>query len=118
MHGINFRRTTGYVDPKVNELCRDVERGFDAIVDITVHKVQQVWNPPHNLQIPYFGGAKRLNSPSIVRCDRAKNLTEPTWPTLPGSADWDWIGDGQVRLNEVSGLVNGHRYDLTFMVVG
>lgn len=118
MRAINFRRTTGYDDSKVNELCRDVERGFDAIVDLTVYKMSLVWNPPHNIQIPYFGGAPRLTSPDIVRCERAKNLTNPTWPTIPGGADWDWVGNNQVRVNEVSGLVNGQKYDLVFMVMG
>jgi hypothetical protein len=117
MHG-NLRRSTGYEDGKVNALARDVQKGFDAIIDTSLHKFTIVWNPPHNLQVPFFGGDPRLSTPSIVRCDRARNLTEPLFLTTPGGCTWEWVGNNQVRLDEVSGLINGHQYELVFTVVG
>lgn len=118
MRQVNFRRTSGYDDAKVNALARDVERSFDAILDTTVHKFLIVWNPPHNMQVPLFGGTIRLNSPVDVRCVRARNLTDPLILTAPGSVVWEWIGDNQVRLDEASGLITGHEYELTFEAVG
>jgi len=117
MHG-QARRSTGYNDGKVNALARDVQRSFDAILDTTTHRVVLVWAPPHDLAIPFFGGDKRLSTPQTVRCDRAKDLTEPSWSTTPGGVSWDWRGGGQVHIYEVSGLIEGHNYELTFTVVG
>lgn len=118
MHGVNLRRSTGYDDPNVNAIARDVQKGFDAILDTTQHKFLVVWNPPHNLQIPFVGGDSRLSSPAIVRCDRARNLTDPLILTAPGGVVWEWVGNNQVRLDAVSGLIAGYQYELTFQVVG
>lgn len=118
MHGLNLRRSTGYDDPKANALARDVQKGFDGILDVTLHKFTIVWNPPHNMQVPFFGGDKRLSSPEIVRCDRARNLTDPLILTTPGGVTWEWVGNNQVRLDEVSGLITGHQYELVFTVGG
>lgn len=118
MRQVNLRRSTGYDDGKVNALARDVEKGFDAILDTSLHKFTIVWNPPHNLQVPLFGGTARLTSPDIVRCERAKNLSDPTILVTPGGVAWDWVGDNQVRLDAVSGLEPGYKYELTFEAVG
>jgi hypothetical protein len=111
-------KTTGYADPLVNSLARDVQSGFGAIVDLTVHKVSTVWNPPMTLAVPFFGGAPRVTSPAIVRCERGRNLTTPATLVLPGGCSWEWAGDGRVRIDDVDGLTVGDKYDLVFSAVG
>lgn len=118
MHGVNLERTTGYADPRTNALARAVQKGFDGILDLTLHKFTTVWNPPHNVQVPFFGGDPRLTSPELVRCERARNLTDPLILTTPGGVCWEWVGNNQIRIDEVSGLVNGHQYELVFTVIG
>ena len=113
-----LQNTNGYGDPKVNSLASDVQRGFDAIVDMSIHKVTAVWAPPMNLLVPFFGGALRLKSPDYVRCDRAKNLTDPTILVTPGTCAFDWIGNGQVRIDAAAGLTVGDKYELVFTAVG
>lgn len=117
MHG-SIRRGSGYEDGKVNALARDVQKCFDAILDVSLYKFSIVWNPPHNLQVSFFAGDPRLTSPAIVRCERARNLTDPLMLTTPGGVAWEWVGDNQVRLDAVSGLVVGYLYELVFEAVG
>lgn len=112
-----LKNTNGYEDPKVNSLARDTQAGFDSISDITKHKVTIVWNGSFSLLVPYFGGDLRLKSPEIVRCGRAKNLTDPTILVTPGGVSFEWIGDGQVRIDAVHGLTLGHKYELVFEAV-
>lgn len=113
-----LKSTNGYADPKLNDLARDVQRGFDSIYDRTIHKVTIVWNGSFPLLVPYFGGDPRLKSPEFVRCERAKNLTDPTILVTPGGVAFDWIGNNQVRIDAIHGLTFGEKYELTFEVVG
>ena len=112
-----LQNTNGYADPKVNSLARDTQAGFDSIYDRTKHKLTIVWNPPISLLVPYFGGDQRLKSPDYMLCTRAKNLTDSTILVTPGGVAFDWIGDGQVRIDAVSGLTVGDKYELVFEAV-
>lgn len=115
----NIRRNMGYDDPKVNELSRDAQRALDSVYDITIHKATVVWNPPFNLSVPFFGGDPRLTSPELVECPRARNLTDPTILVTPGAGcAWEWVGNNNVRIDDVSGLTVGEKYELTFRVTG
>lgn len=112
------RNTNGYQDPQVNSLARDVQAGFDSIYDQTIHETTIVWNGSFPLLVPYFGGDTRLKSPKFVRCERARNLTDPTILVTPGGVAFEWIGSGQVRIDAVNGLTIGHKYELVFTAVG
>lgn len=114
----NLRRTGQYGDTKLNELARDVQRGFDSINDQTTHKITIVWNPPFLLLVPYFGGEPRTKSPDFVDCKRAVNLTDSTILVTPGSCAFDWVGNGQVSITAAAGLTIGQKYELVFSVVG
>ena len=113
-----IRKSTGFADHLTSQLARDVQRGFDAILDETLHKVTIVWNAPIVLAVPFFGGEPRLSSPALVRCDRAVNLTNSQILVTPGGVAWEWVGRNQVRIDAVDGLAPGSEYDLVFTVVG
>ncbi len=113
-----IRNVTSFADLQLVDTIKDVQRGFDAIVDMTTHKVTVVWAPPMNLLVPFFGGALRLKSPEYVRCDRAQNLTDPTILVTPGTCAFEWVGQGQVRIDAAAGLTVGDKYELVFTAVG
>jgi hypothetical protein len=113
-----IRRTGSYGDQKVNQLARDTQSGFDAILDQTVHKITAVWNPPLNIALPFFGNIPRQLSPDVVECKRAINLTDSTIRVTPGGCAWEWLGNNQARIDAVSGLTVGSKYELTFVAVG
>lgn len=113
-----IRRVQGYQDPFVNELARDVSRVSDSVLPLTLHEMTNfVWNPPHTVFVPFFGGKARLTPPKIVRCDRATDVSGAV-DTTPGGCSWRWVGDGSAEVLDVSGLVAGTKYDLVFTVIG
>lgn len=71
-----------------------------------------------NLQVPFSGGVPRLKSPDFVDCKRARNLTDITILATPGPTAFEWVGNGQVRVDAVNGLTVGHKYELVFEAVG
>jgi len=112
------RRGGGYEDQRLNDLALDTQRCLDSVLDLTVVKTTIVWRPPHNIRVPYFGGEDRAVAPDIVRCERGRNLTDPTVLVTPGGCSWEWASDGSVRVDSVAGLTTGQRYELTFSVIG
>ena len=108
----NLSNHTGFKDQLLINLVKDVQAGFDAISDETIHKVTIVWNPPVSLLVSYFGGGKRLRSPDYIRCERAVNLTDSTILVTPGGVAFEWVGNGNVRIDAVSGLTVGDMYEL------
>lgn len=113
----NLRKTVGFGDARIDALAKDCFRAFESISDVTIHVVDLTWNPPFSLLVPHFGGENRLTSPYIVRCDRAVDQSSDTIVT-PGGCAWRWLGQGRVEIQEVSGLVVGTKYQLTFVVIG
>ena len=108
----------GFQDPKVNDLAKDISAALASVLDSTLYKVETVWNPPFTLLVSFLGGDKRLNPPNFVMCPRARNLTDSTVLVTPGGVSFEWVGDGRVRIDAVSGLTTGVKYELTFNVVG
>lgn len=114
-----LRTSQGFQDPKVNELAKDISAGFASVLESTVYKVETLWNPPFTLLVPFLGGEKRLNPPDFVVCQRARNLTDPSVLVTPaGGTSFEWVGDGRVRIDAISGLTAGVKYELTLNVVG
>ena len=111
-------RRTSYGDEKINQLARDVQGGFDAILDLTRHKVTVVWNPPYFLSMPFFDGTPRQVSPDVILCPKAKNLTDSTILVTPAGCSFEWVGGGQARIDAVGGLTVGDKYELVFWAVG
>lgn len=112
------KRVNDYGSPQLNTLARDVQAGFDSVLDLTVHKATLVWQPPFLLYAPYAEGLDRLSPPDVIRCERAVCVTDPTILVTPGGCSWQWAGVSQARIDDVGGLTVGSRYDLTFTVLG
>ena len=114
----SIRNLGAFKDQLLVDTFKDVQSAFDAIVDKTLHEVTVVWAPPMNLRVPYFGGDLRLKSPKYVDCKRARNLTDSTILVTPGTASFEWVGGGNVRIDAVAGLTAGQKYELVFEAVG
>lgn len=112
-----IRNLAAFKEQLLVDTFKDVQSAFDAIFDRTIHKVTVIWNPPMNLAVPYFGGDSRLKSPDYVDCKRARNLTDSTVLACPGPTSFEWVGNGQVRVDAVNGLTVGHKYELVFEAV-
>lgn len=113
-----LRKTSSYGSTQLNELARDIQRAFDAILDQTTHKVTVVYSPPFSLAVPLFGGFERQKAPDFLACMRAVNLTDNTILVTPGTCSFEWQGGGLVRVDAVAGLTPGHKYHLVFQAVG
>lgn len=111
-------KRSGFDDDHVNGLVKDLVSALDSVVDSTIVKTTVVWAPPFTLLVNHFGGDTRLNSPDLVECGRAVNLTDSTVLVAPGGCAWAWVGQGQVRIDAVSGLTGGVKYELVFKVTG
>jgi hypothetical protein len=112
------KASSSYGSTQLNELARDIQQGFDAILDQTTHRVTVVYDPPFKLAVPFFGGLKRQKAPDFVSCMRAVNLTDNTILVTPGTCSFEWLGDGLVRVDAVAGLTTGQKYQLVFQAVG
>ena len=110
----------GYKDPDVTTLARDLQKGFDAVPDQRICYATVVWKEPWVLTVPPTVAAEpvRRNPPAALRCDRAVNLSDRSVLVTPGGVSWTWLGNGQVQIDAVSGLVPGVQYDLVFTAVG
>lgn len=115
---LRVKKLADYGSPQLNQAVQDVQACLDTVLDSTVHKVTAVWQVPFVLRVPFSGGIDRLTSPAFVACHRAKNLTDGTILVTPGGVAFDWVGNGQVRIDDVSGLTVGQKYELTFEAVG
>lgn len=113
-----LRNVNNYGDDKINRLARDVQAALDSVLELSVAKATIVWNPPFLLQIPFTEGSPRLTPPDVIRCERARNVTDGTVLVTPGGCSWEFAAANQVRIDAVSGLTVGQKYDLTFTVVG
>lgn len=113
-------RLEGYKDPAVGQLARDVQAGFVRVLDACLCYVSVTWQEPFFLTVPSVlpNETTRKASPAVIRCERAVNVTDRQVLVCPGGVSWEWAGGGKARLDAVSGLTVGMKYDLTFMAVG
>jgi hypothetical protein len=107
----------GFTDTKLIKLFTDILRCLSNVLESNTYTVETVWRVPFVLQIPTAGNVRRTEEPSIVRLGRAIVSTDLQAVVHFGACNWQWVGNGNVQINDVDGLVNGVKYKLTFEVV-
>lgn len=114
-------RQDGYTDPLTSQLAKDVQAGFTRVPDVCIcYATGAVWSEPFLLSIPSVvpNETVRKTPPATIKCTRAVNITDRNGLVAPGGVTWEWAGSGRARLDAVSGLNPGVKYDLTFRVEG
>lgn len=111
------RFSDNFPDLKLNQVFRDILNSLQSVLDLNTYTVESKYTVPFDFRVPTFGGLPRLQTPDVVQCVRATPTDDPLTPVHLGATQWTWIGNGQVRVNDVAGLVVGCNYRLVFKVV-
>lgn len=106
-----------FPDVRLNQLVRDILFSIKSVLDLNTYVIESKWTVPLNFKVPTFGGFTRNQCPDVVRCVRATPSDDLLTPVHFGETMWTWLGDGQVRIDDVEGLVIGCKYRLVFEVV-
>jgi len=112
------RFSGGFLDPNLNSLVRDILLCFSSIPDTDYFTFEVVWVVPFLMSVPTTGNKPRAVSPRLVSCGRAVDVANPTTPVDFGACHWNWVGNNNVSVENVIGLVAGTKYQLTFKVEG
>lgn len=115
-----LQRADGYVDPHVNRLAKDVQIALARVPDTQYFTITDVWLEPYTLRVPaaLANEPVRTVEPYEIRCVRAVDLTDPAIQIAPGGLCFDWAGQGIAKIPAAHGLTPGHKYKMTFVVVG
>ena len=108
--------TTGIKDPQARQLFELVFQLLGQVVQYDVYSFRKVWHVPFKLDIP-TAGSKRVVPPQVVRLGKASVYQDEQTPVYTGSVTWRWVGNSQVEISDVEGLVDGVTYDLVFEVL-
>lgn len=111
------RFDSDFADTRLNQVLTDIIQNFGNVLDYSVYAVETTWTPPLEMDVP-IGRVPRTSTPSLVRCDRATDPSDPVTPVIFGSTQWRWVGNGKIVIDSVDGLVPAAKYRLTFSVVG
>lgn len=109
--------TNGIDDTQVRQLLEFVFKLLGNVVQYDLYKLRKVWHVPFRLDVPTSTNVPRIAGPDVVRLGRALAVWDEVTPVYTGAVLWRWLGNNQVMIEDVEGLVEGVNYDLVFEVL-
>jgi len=110
--------TTGIQDLQIRQLFEFVFQLLGIVVQYDIYKTRNVWHVPFRLDVPTGKkSSPRVQPPDVVRLGRALVVQDEITPVYTGAVLWRWLGNSQVMIEDVEGLVDGVTYDLVFEVL-
>lgn len=104
---------------KLVKLFTDLVKSLSNVLESNTYVIDEiVWKEPSTLLVPLAGRIPRAMSPDICRVARAQVVGSPETPVNFGATAWKWLGQNEIEILHVDGLVIGTKYRLVFETVG
>lgn len=103
-------RTTGYGDPRVEQLARDVQQRFDLSPPVALIAFTDVYAEPMSVAFDH--------EPAVLRLGRVQHDASPEDAIAASALVSFTYRDGQLVIPVLEGLTLGTKYRFCFEAVG